>query len=87
MQNFRATGRTPMRASPEPGDDDIAHAVAMARLVLDAEVSVQAPPNLNAEGVSLLASARLVVPACIILDVHIPGRSGLDILKQLNAQD
>src|SRR4030081_177952 len=40
-----------------------------------------------AEGVSLLASARLVVPACIILDVHIPGRSGLDILKQLNAQD
>jgi FixJ family two-component response regulator len=27
------------------------------------------------------------VPACIILDVNIPGRSGLDILKQLNAED
>jgi FixJ family two-component response regulator len=40
-----------------------------------------------AEGVALLASAHAVVPACIILDVNIPGRSGLDILKQLNAED
>ena len=35
----------------------------------------------------MLASTRTVVPACIILDVNIPGRSGLDILKQLNAED
>src|ERR1700686_3724358 len=40
-----------------------------------------------AEGAALLASARAVVPACIILDVNIPGRSGRDILKQLNAED
>ena len=40
-----------------------------------------------AEGAALLASTRTVVPACIILDVNIPGRSGLDILKQLNAED
>ena len=40
-----------------------------------------------AEGAALLASAHLVIPACIILDVNIPGRSGLDILKQLNAED
>ena len=40
-----------------------------------------------AEGGALLASTRTVVPACIILDVNIPGRSGLDILKQLNAED
>jgi FixJ family two-component response regulator len=40
-----------------------------------------------ADGTALLASARLTVPACIILDVNIPGRSGLDILKQLNAED
>jgi len=40
-----------------------------------------------AEGSALLASTRTVVPACIILDVNIPGRSGLDILKQLNAED
>jgi FixJ family two-component response regulator len=40
-----------------------------------------------ADGASLLASARTRSPVCIILDVHIPGRSGLDILKELNAQD
>jgi FixJ family two-component response regulator len=40
-----------------------------------------------AEGAALLASTRALVPACIILDVNIPGRSGLDILKQLNAED
>ena len=40
-----------------------------------------------ADGTSLLVSARARTPACIILDVHIPGRSGLDILKELNAED
>jgi FixJ family two-component response regulator len=38
------------------------------------------------DGVSFLAAARARTPACIILDVHIPGRSGLEILKELNAQ-
>lgn len=40
-----------------------------------------------ADGAALLATARSKTPACIILDVHIPGRSGLDILKELNADD
>jgi FixJ family two-component response regulator len=40
-----------------------------------------------AEGAALLAEARIRTPICIILDVHIPGRSGLDILKELNAQE
>ncbi|HLH96108.1 MAG TPA: response regulator [Xanthobacteraceae bacterium] len=44
-------------------------------------------PTCFADGAALLAGARLAVPACIILDVNIPGRSGLDILKQLNAED
>ncbi|MCZ7657469.1 MAG: response regulator [Xanthobacteraceae bacterium] len=39
-----------------------------------------------AEGASFLANAKARTPACIILDVHMPGRSGLDILKELNAQ-
>jgi two-component system response regulator FixJ len=39
------------------------------------------------EGTSLLAAARARVPTCILLDVDMPGRSGLDILKELNAQD
>jgi FixJ family two-component response regulator len=40
-----------------------------------------------ADGAALVAGARVGTPVCIILDVHIPGTSGLDILKQLNAQD
>jgi two-component system, LuxR family, response regulator FixJ len=39
-----------------------------------------------AEGGTFLAAARTRTPACIILDVHMPGRSGLDILKDLNAE-
>jgi two-component system, LuxR family, response regulator FixJ len=40
-----------------------------------------------ADGNSFLAAARARPPACIILDVHMPGRSGLDILKELNAEN
>jgi FixJ family two-component response regulator len=39
------------------------------------------------EGSTFLAAARTRTPACILLDVHMPGRSGLDILKELNAQN
>jgi FixJ family two-component response regulator len=39
-----------------------------------------------AEGASFLAAAKSRTPACIVLDVHMPGQSGLDILKELNAQ-
>jgi two-component system, LuxR family, response regulator FixJ len=38
------------------------------------------------DGTSFLTAARANTPACIILDVHMPGRSGLDILRELNAQ-
>jgi FixJ family two-component response regulator len=40
-----------------------------------------------AEGAAFLAAAKDRSPVCIILDVHIPGKSGLDILKHLSAQD
>ena len=39
-----------------------------------------------AEGASFLAVAKSRTPTCVILDVHMPGQSGLDILKELNAQ-
>jgi two-component system, LuxR family, response regulator FixJ len=39
------------------------------------------------DGNSFLAAARVRQPACVILDVHMPGRSGLDILKELNAEN
>jgi FixJ family two-component response regulator len=40
-----------------------------------------------ADGASFLSAARERVPACVLLDVYIPGRSGLEILKDLNAGD
>jgi FixJ family two-component response regulator len=40
-----------------------------------------------AEGSAFIAAARARTPICIVLDVHMPGRSGLDILKELNAQN
>jgi FixJ family two-component response regulator len=44
-------------------------------------------PTCFSDGASLLAATRAHTPACILLDVHIPGRTGLDILKELNAQN
>jgi len=40
-----------------------------------------------ADGAALLAVARSRTPACILLDVHIPGKSGLDILRELHGED
>jgi two-component system, LuxR family, response regulator FixJ len=36
-------------------------------------------------GADFLSAARDNPPACVVLDVHMPGRSGLDILRELNA--
>src|ERR1700734_2418804 len=47
VQNFRAVPGVPMSRAPEPDDDEVTFAVAMARLILDHDVSLQAPPNLN----------------------------------------
>lgn len=38
-----------------------------------------------ADGDSFIAVARDRIPACIILDIYMPGRSGLEILKELDA--
>ncbi len=40
-----------------------------------------------ADGAALLAVARSRTPAAILLDVHIPGKSGLDILRDLHGED
>src|ERR1700754_2993399 len=40
-----------------------------------------------ADGAALLTVARTRTPSCILLDVHIPGKSGLDILKELHGED
>lgn len=38
------------------------------------------------DGDTFIQSASRTQPACVILDVHMPGRSGIDILKTLNAE-
>jgi len=40
-----------------------------------------------ADGAALLSVARSKTPSCILLDVHIPGKSGLDILRELHGED
>jgi two-component system response regulator FixJ len=38
------------------------------------------------DGVSFLGVARTRPPACVLLDVHMPGKTGLDILKEVDAR-
>jgi FixJ family two-component response regulator len=42
--------------------------------------------TLFADGAALVNEARARTPACIILDLHLPGVSGLDILGKLDAR-
>lgn len=59
VQNFRSKPEIPMASAPEPEDFEVAHAVAMARLVMPDDVSVQAPPNLNPHATELLIAAGI----------------------------
>ncbi len=46
VQNFRAKPGTRMSLSPEPSEDEMLATIALARLLLPGDVTVQAPPNL-----------------------------------------
>jgi FO synthase len=57
VQPFRARPDIPMHDAEEPASRELSRAVALARLILDDETSVQAPPNLStASTAALLAS-------------------------------
>ena len=49
IQNFRAKDGTAMEGCHEPGLDDMKRTIAVARLILPADISIQAPPNLEVE--------------------------------------
>ena len=38
------------------------------------------------DGNTFLSAAYARKPGCVLLDIHMPGRSGLELLKQLNAE-
>jgi FO synthase len=59
VQNFRSKPEIPMRDSPEPDDLEMARTVAAARLVLGGEMNLQAPPNLNPNGLRRLLRAGI----------------------------
>ena len=59
VQNFRAHPDTPMGLASEPTADALARTVALARLILDDDVSVQAPPNLNPASIPTLIEAGI----------------------------
>jgi two-component system, LuxR family, response regulator FixJ len=63
-------------------DDDPTARDSFATLLAQAGFSV----TLFADGTSVVAEARTRTPACIILDLHMPGSSGLDILAKLDAK-
>ncbi len=59
VQNFRAKPDTKMASAPEPVTDDLLWTLAVARLVLGAEMNLQAPPNLNPGQLSRIVAAGI----------------------------
>jgi FO synthase len=59
VQNFRAVEGVRMMDAPEPDEPTIVETVALARLILDPDISLQAPPNLNPSSTEALLGAGL----------------------------
>lgn len=59
VQNFRAKPEIPMAGHPDPTLEEMLRAVAIARLVLGAEMNLQAPPNLSYEDFPRLLEAGI----------------------------
>jgi FO synthase len=59
VQNFRAKPDIPMASHPEPGLEEMLRTVAIARLILGAQMNVQAPPNLSYDDFPRLLDAGI----------------------------
>ncbi|MDB6042333.1 MAG: fbiC [Gammaproteobacteria bacterium] len=59
IQNFRAKAGTKMAAAPEPALEEQLWTIAAARLLFGSRMSIQAPPNLQPEGLSSLVRAGI----------------------------
>lgn len=63
-------------------DDDAVARKALSLVVNSAGYTVTA----FADGEEFLVAARAKTPSCILIDLHMPGRSGVALLKELNGQ-
>jgi FO synthase len=59
IQNFRAKPETRMAQAPEPDLDDHLWTIAVARLIFGPEMNIQAPPNLNPDGLAQMIGAGI----------------------------
>jgi FO synthase len=59
IQNFRAKSGTKMAAAPEPAMQEQLWTIAMARILFGPSMSIQAPPNLQPDGLDSLVRAGL----------------------------
>ena len=59
VQNFRAKPRTRMAAAADAPHEELLWTVATARLILGAEMNIQAPPNLSADDCGALIDAGI----------------------------
>jgi FixJ family two-component response regulator len=79
--------RSPLRTDPSPIvfviDDDPSLRRAIKRLVQSVGLDVETLGSAK----EFLSASRLDAPSCIILDVRLPGMSGLDLQRELAAAD
>ncbi|MDA9784973.1 5-amino-6-(D-ribitylamino)uracil--L-tyrosine 4-hydroxyphenyl transferase CofH [Gammaproteobacteria bacterium] len=59
VQNFKAKANTLMEHSPEPSFDELIWTIAMARLILPGDISLQVPPNLNPQHLERLIESGI----------------------------
>jgi FixJ family two-component response regulator len=63
-------------------DDDLSVREALSLLLKIEGYAVQS----FGDGASFLETVRIAQPACVILDLHLPGDSGLDVLRTLSTE-
>ncbi len=59
IQNFRAKPDTLMANAPEPDQDELRWTIAVARIILGAQMNIQAPPNLVPESLEAVIEAGI----------------------------
>ena len=59
VQNFKAKPNTLMANASEPSFDELMWTIAMARLILPGDISLQVPPNLNSDYIKQLSQSGI----------------------------